>query len=148
MSSENMHQKICTGTAIFDIVDEISGTIHHVTNDSEVRTLAGGDLSDVIALVRAGTATFASPLLVSGVHGLLTLEGAPESHLGIVANEFNIPCIMSIEPEDNDMVSSPSGSDEYFEELGRYLDGRRVRLESTSDGAINRGEVYDIGGAE
>jgi phosphoenolpyruvate-protein kinase (PTS system EI component) len=37
-----------------------------------------------------------APALASGVKGLITLQGAPESHLGILSREFGIPCVMSV----------------------------------------------------
>ena len=49
-----------------------------------------------IAISRGGTTTFMAPALASGVLGLITLAGAPESHLGILSREFNIPCVMSV----------------------------------------------------
>jgi phosphoenolpyruvate-protein kinase (PTS system EI component) len=37
-----------------------------------------------------------APALASGIAGLITLQGAPESHLGILSREFGIPCVMSV----------------------------------------------------
>jgi len=34
--------------------------------------------------------------LASGIAGLITLQGAPESHLGILSREIGIPCVMSV----------------------------------------------------
>lgn len=138
-------QKLGEGTAVTDINREVEGEVHWVETPQEVIELTKGDLDDVIGLVRAGTSAFASPLLANGVHGLLTMEGAPTSHLGIVSREYDIPCIMSIEPEDG-LVDATAGSEEFFEEWGTVLDGRRVALESVQEGAGHRGEVYDTGG--
>lgn len=55
----------------------------------------GDDVESTIVISRGGTATFMSPALTAGVAGLITLQGAPESHLGIVSREFGIPCVMS-----------------------------------------------------
>lgn len=54
------------------------------------------DLTDVVVIVRGGTTTFLTPALTAGVCGIVTLQGAPESHLGIVSREYGIPCIMSV----------------------------------------------------
>lgn len=138
-------EKIGEGTAVTEIDREVLGEVHWVQNPREVIELTQGDLSDVIGLVRAGTSAFASPLLANGVHGLLTMEGAPTSHLGIVSREYDIPCVMSVEPEDG-LVEATQGSEEYFDQWGGFLDGRTVSLESVPDGAGHRGEIYDTGG--
>jgi len=50
---------------------------------------------EVIVLARGGTTTFLTLALNAGVKGVITLQGAPESHLGIVCREYGIPCIMT-----------------------------------------------------
>lgn len=57
---------------------------------------SGEDVSDVIVIARGGTTTFLAMALNAGVRGVLTLQGAPESHLGILSREYGIPCIMSV----------------------------------------------------
>lgn len=54
------------------------------------------DISDVIVIARGGTTTFLSMALNAGIRGVITLQGAPESHLGILSREYGIPCIMSV----------------------------------------------------
>lgn len=144
---EPMTGKIGEGMAVFDIQDDVVGEVHHVTTPQEVIELTREDLSDVIGLVRAGTSAFASPLLANDVHGLITMEGAPTSHLGILSREYNIPCVMSLEPEDG-LVEATQGSEEYFAELGSVLDGRRVRLESVPEGGSILGQVFEAGGGD
>lgn len=140
-------EKIGEGTAVTDIDREVAGEVHWVQTPQEVIELTREDLDDVIGLVRAGTSAFASPLLANGVHGLLTMEGAPTSHLGIVSREYDIPCVMSVAPEDG-LVDATQGSEEYFEEWGTFLDGRSVALESVQEGAGHLGEIYDAGGGD
>lgn len=142
-----MGEKLGEGMAVFDIDRTVEGEVHHVTNPQEVIELTREDLSDVIGLVRAGTSAFASPLLANDVHGLITMEGAPSSHLGILSREYNIPCVMSLEPEDG-LVEATQGSDEFFAELGSLLDGRWVQLKSTQEGGTIQGSVYDAGGGD
>jgi phosphoenolpyruvate-protein kinase (PTS system EI component) len=64
--------------------------------DDVIDFVTGGDISDTIVISRGGTATFIAPTLTAGVRGLITLNGGPESHLGIVSREFGIPCVMSV----------------------------------------------------
>ena len=55
-----------------------------------------GEIGNTIGISRGGTTTFMAPALASGIAGLITLQGAPESHLGILSREFGIPCVMSV----------------------------------------------------
>lgn len=134
-------KKLGEGLAVFQINRRVSGEVHYVTTPQEVIELTNEDLSDVIGLVRAGTSAFASPLLANDVEGLITMEGAPSSHLGILSREYDIPCVMSLEPEDG-LIESTHGSAEFFEELGAFLDHHRVYLKSKPNGAMHQGEVY------
>lgn len=138
MSQEASETVIGHGTSVFEHSEPVEGNVHYVTNPAEVMQLLNEDLDDVIGLVRAGTCSFASPLLSNGVRGLITMEGAPTSHLGILSREFNIACVMSMEPEDE--LDVPEDHEDYFQRLGESFDGRRVRLE-TSDGT-----VYEVEG--
>lgn len=140
MSEKAEATAIGSGISVFESPEDPEGTIHYVTNAQEVIQLVSGDVDGVIGLVRAGTCSFASPLLSNGVTGLITMEGAPTSHLGILSREFNIPCIMSMEPVE-DIEGVDPESDGYFQQLGSHFDGRDVRLD-TSEGV-----VYDLGGA-
>jgi len=137
--------KLGEGMAVFDVDDGATGEVHHVTTPQEVIELTRQDLSDAVGLVRAGTSAFASPLLANGVHGIITMEGAPSSHLGVLSREYDIPAVMSLEPEDG-LVDAEAGTDEFFEEWGGLLDGRRVEYNTIPEGGSIRGEVYDAGG--
>jgi phosphoenolpyruvate-protein kinase (PTS system EI component) len=66
------------------------------TPQDVIAFVTGGDVSDTIVISRGGTTTFMAPALTAGVRGLITLNGGPESHLGIVSREFGIPCVMSV----------------------------------------------------
>jgi hypothetical protein len=55
-----------------------------------------GQVAESIVLARGGTTTFLTPALTGGVKGVMTLQGAPESHLGILSREYGIPCLMSV----------------------------------------------------
>lgn len=73
------------------------------------------DTEDFIVIARGGTTTFLTPALVAGVRGIVTLQGAPTSHLGIVSREYGIPCLMSVaftagEMNDRQEVIPPDGT--------------------------------------
>lgn len=140
-------ERLGTGVGVSDVDDPVSGTVRFVQTPQEVIELTRGDVDSVIGMVRAGTCAFASPLLTNDVGGLITMEGAPTSHLGILSREYRIPCVMSLEPEDDDVVESSVGSETFFEEWGEYLDGREVELHFSAESDVNvRGEVYEVTG--
>ncbi|WP_214364951.1 PEP-utilizing enzyme [Pseudonocardia sp. H11422] len=81
------------------------------------------DVTDVVVIVRGGTTTFLTPALTAGICGIVTLQGAPESHLGIVSREYGIPCVMSVAFEKGVRTSR-----------GEVVpaDGTRIKLDSTT----------------
>ncbi|BBG02782.1 MULTISPECIES: PEP-utilizing enzyme [Pseudonocardia] len=81
------------------------------------------DVTDVVVIVRGGTTTFLTPALTAGICGIVTLQGAPESHLGIVSREYGIPCVMSVAFDKGVRTSR-----------GEVVpaDGTRIRLDSTT----------------
>ena len=57
--------------------------------------IRSGKIKEHILLVRGGTTTFLAPALSLGAIGIITMSGAPESHLGILSREFQTPCVMT-----------------------------------------------------
>jgi phosphoenolpyruvate synthase/pyruvate phosphate dikinase len=87
---------IGTGTKAFSSGTGAVGTIRFLDSPDEVLDFIDGpDVETTVVISRGGTTTFMSPALMAGVAGLITLQGAPESHLGILSREFGIPCVMS-----------------------------------------------------
>jgi phosphoenolpyruvate-protein kinase (PTS system EI component) len=74
-----------------------------------------------------------SPALMSGVASLITLQGAPESHLGILSREFGIPCVTSTQFTKG--VQSSCGET-------IPADDTKVRLDIAGD----RGQVFLVQG--
>jgi len=88
---------IGSGTKAFSSENGATGMIRFLDSPDEVLDfIEGPDVTETIVISRGGTTTFMSPALVAGVAGLITLQGAPESHLGILSREFGIPCVMSV----------------------------------------------------
>ena len=53
-----------------------------------------------------------------GAIGVITMSGAPESHLGILSREFQTPCIMTAHLTDSDSRYEVGNTDEaHFEEI-------------------------------
>jgi hypothetical protein len=89
------------GRAVFTSPDPVEGPVAWLDSPAAVIDfVANGDVANTIVLARGGTTTFLTPALTAGVKGVMTLQGAPESHLGILSREYGIPCVMGIQFED------------------------------------------------
>jgi signal transduction protein with GAF and PtsI domain len=121
---------IGTGINVFTSDTGAVGVIRFLDSPDEVLDFIDGpDVENTVVISRGGTTTFMSPALMSGVAGLITLQGAPESHLGILSREFSIPCVMS--------TSFTQG---IRTDRGETIpaDGSRVRLDVTGE----KGQVF------
>ena len=109
------------------------GTIRFLDSPDEVLDFIDGpDVETTIVISRGGTTTFMSPALMAGVAGLITLQGAPESHLGILSREFGIPCVMSTEFSEG--IQTDRGET-------IPADGTTVRIDTSGDtGLVYLGE--------
>ena len=89
------------GRAVFTAPDVVEGPVVWLDSPKAViEFVKSGDVENSIVLARGGTTTFLTPALTAGVKGVMTLQGAPSSHLGILSREFGIPCVMGIQFED------------------------------------------------
>jgi len=94
-----------------------------------IALIQSGKLKDHILLAEGGTTTFLAPALSMGATGVITLSGAPESHLGILSREFQIPCIMTAHLVDNPSRYVTGGDNKaHFEAVIAALNGKTVRL--------------------
>lgn len=132
-SSETVTGKLIgTGIKAFTSASGATGKIRFLDSPDEVLDFIDGpDVESTVVISRGGTTTFMSPALMAGVAGLITLQGAPESHLGILSREFGIPCVMSTEFTEGIQTSR-----------GETIpaDGTTVRLDTSGD----NGHVYLI----
>lgn len=134
-----MAEVLAEGYNVFDTSKSPAGTVKYLSAPTDVINLIqSGKLAEHILLVRGGTTTFLAPALSMGAIGVITMSGAPESHLGILSREFQTPCVMTAH-----LTSSESRyvvgktDDAHFEEIAKALDGRRVRLDC-SDHEVGR----------
>lgn len=97
MTSAEQETEIGTGTSVFLSETVAQGPIRWLDSPQAVLDLVGsGEAAESIVVSRGGTTMFMAPALATGVRGLITLQGAPTSHLGIPSREFGIPCVMSV----------------------------------------------------
>ncbi len=106
------------------------GTIKYLPDPKSVIALIqSGKLKDHIVLAQGGTTTFLAPALSMGAIGVITLSGAPESHLGILSREFQIPCVMTAHLKDSDSRYVTGGDNKaHFEQMIKALDGKKAQL--------------------
>lgn len=113
-----------TGSNVYETDELIEGVAKWLETPEDVMDFVSeGDVSDVIVIARGGTTTFLTMALNAGIKGIVTLQGAPESHLGIISREYGIPAIMSVDFEEGVHTSR-----------GETIpaDGVRIRLDVSS----------------
>ena len=135
---------IATGLNAFNTSAEPEGVVKFLATPLDVLELVtSGEANRFIILAQGGTTTFLSPVLAEGTLGILTMSGAPQSHLGILSREFQIPCIMTLALEGSDRryVPGATGPD-YFQHVVATLDGKRVRM-SCGDAATGKVWLLD-----
>lgn len=134
-----MTELLAEGYNVFDTNKSPSGTVKYLESPADVIGLIqSGKLQEHILLVRGGTTTFLAPALSMGAIGVITMSGAPESHLGILSREFQTPCVMTahLVTSESRYVVGNTGED-HFAEIAAELDGRKVRLDC-SDHEVGR----------
>lgn len=122
---------IAEGYNAFETNKTATGTVKYLKDPASVMALIkSGKLGEHILLVRGGTTTFLAPALTMGAIGVVTMSGAPESHLGILSREFQIPCVMTAYLTKSDSRYVVGSSDAaHFEEIIAELDGKSVTLD-------------------
>jgi len=87
-----MAEVLAEGFNVFNTAKSPTGTVRYLGSPGDVISLIqSGKLAEHILLVRGGTTTFLAPALSMGAIGVITMSGAPESHLGILSREFQTP---------------------------------------------------------
>jgi hypothetical protein len=130
-------REIGSGTNVMESDSVVEGAILFLDSPQDVLAFVAGDaVAETIVISRGGTTTFMAPALAAGVKGLITLQGSPESHLGILSREFGLPCVMSVEFTEG--IETARGET-------IPADGTLVRLDVSS---TPEGRVYLVEGVE
>jgi hypothetical protein len=121
---------IAEGYNSFETKKAPSGIVKYLPDPKSVLTLIqSGKLKEHILLVQGGTTTFLAPALSMGAIGVITMSGAPESHLGILSREFQMPCVMTAYLTTSDARYVTGGNnDAHFAAMIKALDGKRVQM--------------------
>ena len=75
---------------------KVSGSARWFHNPADVVGADEDELPGLIAFVGKGGMTFLSPILAE-VKAVVCTAGSLESHLAILAREFEVPCVMGAE---------------------------------------------------
>lgn len=123
-------QVIAEGFNAFETSKSPVGEVKYLDSPQDViEVVQSGKLGEYVLLVRGGTTTFLTPALSMGAIGVITMSGAPESHLGILSREFQIPCVMTAHLTDSDSRYEVGNTDEaHFVEITEALVGKKVQL--------------------
>lgn len=103
------------GTKVFDAAP-VRGAWRMLETPDDVLALMDSSAAGVIAGVREAGATFLAPIFDELV-AVVCFSGTPQSHIGIVSREYQVPCIMATvladQPDDGTAVevdcSGPDG---------------------------------------
>jgi hypothetical protein len=122
---------LAEGYNSFETSKSPKGTVKYLPDpQSVIKLIQSGKLKEHILLVQGGTTTFLAPALSMGAIGVITLSGAPESHLGILSREFQMPCVMTAyQPDQSARYVTGGDNDAHFAEMIAALEGKAVRLE-------------------
>ncbi|QSE90685.1 hypothetical protein JWS13_19685 [Rhodococcus pseudokoreensis] len=132
-------QVVAEGFNAFETQKTPQGEVKYLGSPQDViDVVQSGKLQEYILLVRGGTTTFLTPALTMGALGVITMSGAPESHLGILSREFQIPCVMTAYLTESDSRYVVGNTDDsHFDEIAQSLIGKTVQL-NCDDAEVGR----------
>src|SRR5205823_13016087 len=106
MTETDGSSEIATGTNVFNAAP-VRGMWRRLTSPDDVLALMDSTAEGVIACVADAGATFLAPIF-DELAAVVCLSGTPQSHIGIVSREYQVPCVMGAtlanEPVDGDSV--------------------------------------------
>ena len=106
---------IAFGTKVFE-APAVRGTWRALRSPDDVLALMDTTAAGVVACVADAGATFLAPIF-DELTAVVCFSGTPQSHIGIVSREYQVPCVMGAEivgtePVDGDAVEVDcSGTD-------------------------------------
>ncbi|MQA14697.1 MAG: hypothetical protein GEV09_11140 [Pseudonocardiaceae bacterium] len=136
-----------TGLNVAQSGERVRGRVRYVGKPADVvKLLRDPDIESTIVLTQGGAVTFAGAILPKRPVGLITIEGAPESHLGIVSREFGIPAVMSVQLTADGGIARVGAdglmTDAYVKQVVATLEDQMVELDCRDH---DTGEVYLVG---
>lgn len=106
--------EIATGTKVF-AAGPVRGQWRRLSSPDDVLALMDTSADGVVACVADAGATFLAPIF-DELTAVVCLSGTPQSHIGIVSREYQVPCVMGAtmtdEPVDGDPVEVDCSGDD------------------------------------
>jgi len=96
---------------------ECRGTLRAVESLEDVLRLMKTDVSEAVIFTHSASATAVTPLFAK-IKGVICTTGGATSHLAIVAREFDLPCVMGSEIQDQQPLD---GRPVYFSPEGEIF---------------------------
>jgi signal transduction protein with GAF and PtsI domain len=98
---------LASGTKVFD-ASPVRGTWRMLQSPDDVLALMDTTAEGIVACVADAGATFLAPIF-DELTAVVCLSGTPQSHIGIVSREYQVPCVMAAvfdgdQPADGDAV--------------------------------------------
>jgi signal transduction protein with GAF and PtsI domain len=98
---------LASGTKVFD-ASPVRGTWRMLQSPDDVLALMDTTAEGVVACVADAGATFLAPIF-DELTAVVCMSGTPQSHIGIVSREYQVPCVMAAvfdgdRPADGDAV--------------------------------------------
>ena len=85
----------------------VRGAWRRLSSPDDVLELMDGTAEGIVACVADAGATFLAPIF-DELTAVVCLSGTPQSHIGIVSREYQVPCVMAtsltVEPDDDEDV--------------------------------------------
>ena len=85
----------------------VRGAWRRLSSPDDVLELMDGTAEGIVACVADAGATFLAPIF-DELTAVVCLSGTPQSHIGIVSREYQVPCVMAtsleLEPHHDDEV--------------------------------------------
>jgi len=105
---------LARGTKVFDAA-AVRGTWRMLRSPDDVLALMDTTAEGVVACVADAGATFLAPIF-DELTAVVCLSGTPQSHIGIVSREYQVPCVMGTvfdgdEPADGDGIEVDCSGD-------------------------------------
>jgi len=86
-------QEIGSGTRVFEAAP-VRGAWRVLGSPDDVLDLMDTTAEGVVACVADAGATFLAPIF-DELTAVVCLSGTPQSHIGIVSREYQVPCVMA-----------------------------------------------------
>src|SRR5437762_11102666 len=96
-----------SGTRVFAAA-AVRGEWRRLSSPDDVLALMDTSAEGVVACLADAGATFLAPIF-DELAAIVCLSGTPQSHIGIVSREYQVPCVMSAvfngdQPADGDAI--------------------------------------------